>query len=264
MLTPEEYEAKRQARYERLLVASQKAHTEAESRTATAHDMASVIPFGQPILVGHYSEQRDRNYRNRIENNFRKGYELYKRAQELQHRAESVAENNAIFSDDPEATDKLGDKIAELEKLQETYKAVNAAYKKFLKNPATLDACDLSAAYKTIIREFKPDWSGDQPIPSFRLTNNNANIRRLKERAEVVARKQAMRDEDLEINGVRIEGRPSENRIRLFYPGRVPLETYKLLKQHGFRVLRSEGEGAFSAYYNNNALYFIKTYIKTA
>ena len=50
--------------------------------------------------------------------------------------------------------------------------------------------------------------------------------------------------------------------IRVFYPGRVDLNTYKALKQHGFRVLRSEGEGAFSAYYNNNAAYFVKTYIR--
>lgn len=262
MLTKEQYEEKRQARYERLVAAAQKAERESAARWEQGHNMASVIPFGQPILVGHYSEKRDRNYRARIDNQFRKGYELHQRAAELKSRAQSVQDNDAIFSDDPSATEKLSDRITKLEELQAQYKAANAAYKKYLKNPATLDACDLPESTKNLIRNFKPDWSGDQPVPSYRLTNNNANIRRLKERAQVVERKQAAEDKSEEIEGVKVEYSPSENRIRIYYPGRVPLETYKALKQHGFRVLRSEGEGAFSAYYNNNALYFVKVYIK--
>lgn len=262
MYTKEEYEARRQARYDRLLAATEKAEQESASNWNQAHAMASVIPFGQPILVGHYSEKRDRNYRSRIKSKSRKGYELYQKAAELRSRAESVQGNDAIFSDDPEATDKLSEKIAKLEELQAAYKAVNAAYKKFLKNPATLDGADLPESTKNLIREFKPGWSGDQPIPSYRLTNNSANIRRLKERAQVVEQKQAAQDTQEEIDGVRIEYSPSENRIRIYYPGRVPLETYKTLKQHGFRVLRSEGEGAFSAYHNNSALYFVKIHIK--
>ncbi len=31
-----------------------------------AHRMADAIPFGQPILVGHHSEKRDRNYRAKM------------------------------------------------------------------------------------------------------------------------------------------------------------------------------------------------------
>jgi hypothetical protein len=47
----------------------------------------------------------------------------------------------------------------------------------------------------------------------------------------------------------------------MYFPGRVSSEMFKALRQHGFRVLRLMGEGAFSAYYNNNALYFVKTQI---
>ena len=77
MLTQEEYDTKRQARYERLLKAAERASMESQSLHNQAHEMASVIPFGQPILIGHYSEGRDRRYRARIENKFRKGFELY-------------------------------------------------------------------------------------------------------------------------------------------------------------------------------------------
>ena len=262
MYTKQEYEAKRQERYERLKTAARRAGTESESRLNQARGMASVIPFGQPILVGHHSEQRDRNYRSRIENNFRKGYDLYKKSQELESRAESVQDNDAIYSDDPQAVDKLQTKINEAEELQSKFKAVNAAYKKFLKDPSSLDSAPINDTYKALIREYKPEWSGDKPIPSFRLTNNNANIRRLKQRLQVVSKKQAAEDSEEKIDDVRIEYVPTENRIRIFFPARVPLEQYRDLRSHGFRPLRSAGDGAFSAYYNNNALYYIRTKIK--
>jgi hypothetical protein len=263
MLTPEEYEAKRQARYERLKVAAERAQAAGESSLKSGQMMFDFIPMGQPILVGHYSEQRDRNYRERARNKISRGYELYKKAEEFRSRAESIQDNDAIYTDDPNATGKLDEKIAALESLQARYKAINKAHAAYIKNPASLDKCELSDADKTTIQNYTPRYSWEpHPIAPYQLTNLSANIRRLKERLQVVSKKQAMYDEDITINGIRIEGRPSENRLRLFYPGRVDSETYRLLRRHGFRVLRSEGEGAFSAYYNNNALYFVKIHIK--
>jgi hypothetical protein len=109
MYTKEEYEAKRQARYERLLAASERTQAESNSNWSQASAMAKEIPFGQPILVGHHSERADRNYRAKIESKHRKGYELHQKATELASRAESIQRNNAIFSDDPEAVEKLSD-----------------------------------------------------------------------------------------------------------------------------------------------------------
>ena len=257
MLTQEQYEAKRQARYERLMAAAERAERESQASYKRSNDMASVIPMGQPILVGHYSEGRDRRYRDRIHNKMRKGWELAQKAETLRERAAAVENCNAIFSDDPQAVEKLTEKIARLEQRQELMKTANKLVRKDDKEGLR----SLGFSDDVIYRLFNPRW-GAPGFPSYALTNNNANIRRLKERAEQVERKQAMKDEDLEINGVRIEGRPGENRIRLYYGKRVDLETYKLLKQHGFRVLRSEGEGAFSAYYNANALHFVKKYIQ--
>ena len=260
MLTKEQYEEKRQARYERLLAASQKAQNEASHLVAQAHDMASSIPFGQPILIGHYSEGRDRRYRSRIENKFRKGYELHEKASALKERAEGAQGNMAIYSDDPEATDKLSGKIAALEAKQGLMKATNKAIKKNDRAALLeLGYTDLEAT--NWLTKPLPFVSG-LGYPAYEITNNGANIRRLKERAQIVERKQAAEDKSEEIDGIRVEYSPSENRVRVYYPGRVPLDTYTALKQHGFRVLRSEGEGAFSAYYNNSALYFVKAYIK--
>lgn len=259
MLTKEQYEEKRQARYDRLLAAAERAERESTAAYKLSDQMASVIPMGQPILIGHYSEKRDRRYRERIHNKMRKGYELHQKAEYYKERAASVEHCNAIFSDDPEAVAKIGDKVAQLEKRQELMKAAN----KLVRKNDREGLLNMGFTETQVEKLFSPRY-GPPGFPSYELTNNGANIRRLKERAQQVERKQAMKDEDLEINGVRIEGRPSENRIHLYYGKRVDYETYKLLKQHGFRVLRSEGEGAFSAYYNSNALYFIKTYIQKA
>jgi len=260
MLTKEQYEEKRQARYDRLLAASQKAQNEASHLVAQAHDMASGIPFGQPILIGHHSEGRDRRYRSRIENKFRKGFDLYEKSEELKSRATSAAGNDAIYSDDPTATEQIADKITALEAKQELMKATNKAIKK--NDCAALLALGYTDEEATNWLTKPLPFVYGLGYPAYAITNNGANIRRLKERAQVVGRKQAAEDKSEEIDGVKVEYSPSENRVRVYYPGRVPLETYKALKQHGFRVLRSEGEGAFSAYYNNNALCFVKVYIK--
>jgi Domain of unknown function (DUF3560) len=52
--------------------------------------MASVIPFGQPILVGHYSEKSDRRHRSRIHSHVDNWSELDNYAHELERRAASV------------------------------------------------------------------------------------------------------------------------------------------------------------------------------
>jgi len=53
-----------------------------------AKEMASVIPFGQPILVGHHSEGRDRRYRGRINATFDKGFKEMDKAEHYHEQAE--------------------------------------------------------------------------------------------------------------------------------------------------------------------------------
>jgi len=263
MLTQQEYEAKREVRYNRLLAAAERAEHESEAARNESNRIASFIPLGQPILVGHHSEKRHRRALETIRNKARKGYELAKQAEEYRSRAASVEANTSIFSDDPEAVEKLDNKLETLLALQARYKAINSAHAKFLKDPSGLDKCGLSEDDKIIIRNYQPEnsWVA-HPIPPYRLTNLSARIRSAKQRVEIVEKKQSTPDKDEEINGVKIEWRAGENRIRLYYPGRVPADTFKLLRQHGYRALHSVGEGAFSAYYNNNAAYFIRHYIK--
>lgn len=58
------YEAKQKARRERYEKKAEQLRAEAERLHEYAHQMADVIPFGQPILVGHHSETVSRKCAN--------------------------------------------------------------------------------------------------------------------------------------------------------------------------------------------------------
>lgn len=246
------YNAKRSARIERLKARAAKTQAESTSRLARARSMASVIPFGQPILVGHYSEGRDRRYRAKIENNYRKGFEAMEKAKEIESRIESAENNDAIYTEDPQAPEKIVSKLEELEALQARYKAINKAHAAYLKNPASLEKADLSEGDKKLIREWNPAYSFEKhPIQPYTLTNLSANIRRLKQRAQVVEKMQTAETTEKDVNGIKIEFAPNENRVRIHFNARVENDIYKKLKQAGFRHAPSQGKFTFSAYYNN-------------
>lgn len=243
-MTQEEYDAKRQAKIERLEQQAEQAQGTAESLHNRAEEMASVIPFGQPILVGHHSEGRDRRYRSRIENTFRKSFEAQDKAEYYQRRAESAARNHAIFSDDPGACEKLADKIARLERQQELMREANKAIRKGDDEALR----DLGFTDERIIQLKSPDFCGRIGFPNYALTNNSANIRRLKQRVERVAEAQSQPDTQREGPNARVEDCPSENRVRLFFPGKPSEEIRARLKSSGFRW--SSTIGAWQAYRN--------------
>jgi hypothetical protein len=78
-----------QARVEHYETSAQKA----EARRATAHQkadsIADMIPFGQPILVGHHSERRHRRDLAKIDRNMQTAIEEGKKAEHLRGRAEA-------------------------------------------------------------------------------------------------------------------------------------------------------------------------------
>lgn len=269
----EQYEAKRQARYERLLAAAERAEREGSALVNQARDMASIIPFGQPILVGHYSEGRDRRYRGRIENKFRKGYELHQRAEELRSRAKAAANNHAISGDDPDAIDKIKARIAKLERDQELMIAANKAIRAFNRHPeapgarAKLDeACaKLGMTQSHVDHLLQPDFCGRIGFPDYATSNNNANIHRLKDRLKVLEQKattaavlatEGKQEKEETIGAVRIVENYDANRLQIFFPGKPDASIRQQLKAHGFRWAPTEG--AWQAYLSNGAIYWAR------
>ena len=92
-----------------------------------------------------------------------------------------------IRQDDPQAIPKLEKKLAGLEKAQETMKAVNAYYRKH----GTLDGCPhLSPEnLEKLKAAMVSGWHYEKkPFQSWELSNNNAEIRRVRQRIESLTR----------------------------------------------------------------------------
>jgi hypothetical protein len=170
------------ARADRLEEWAAKRAAKSEAALNGARILADGIPFGQPILVGHHSEKRHRRDLDRIDSGMRRGIEHHAMATSMASRADNIraAADHAIYSDDEDAIERLGERIAELETKREARKAANAEYRKA--HRAELAAM---TAYQR---------SQAVPWPSYSISNLGGNIGRLRERLaglEARAKRQA-------------------------------------------------------------------------
>jgi len=249
------YEDKQESKRERLLARAEKADREGDARIARANRDASAIPLGQPILVGHHSEKRDRNFRKRINTNFEKGHELKKKAGNLRGRAASVG-TAGVSSDDPDAVIKLTEQLAELEKKQKLHKAINKALRVSDRTGSDAELKALGLSEKTIAQLKTPDFAGYRGIPSYVLSNNSSNMRRIRQRIEAL-RKAANDQTSEEMHGdIRIVDNVEENRVQIFFPGMPQPDVRKKLKQNGFRW--SPTAGAWQRHRSNAALWWAR------
>lgn len=159
-----------------------------------------------------------------------------------------------IAAGDADAVERLTAELATLEAMQQRMKAVNAAHKAWQKNPASLDTCGLSDADKARIVKYKPQYSWEpHPFAPFQLTNNSANIRRIKARLEAVSKAKATPAKEFDAgNGVRVEDDPPANRVRIFFPGKPDAAVREKLKANGYRWAPTIG--AWQAYRNHRAM----------
>lgn len=233
-----DYEQKRAARIERLRARADAHGAQVDARFATARQIGSAIPFGQPILVGHHSEGRHRRDLARIDANMRKGVEAQKTAEDLERRARAAETSTAVSSDDPDAVAKLRAKVEGLERGCERMKRANAMIRK----GAT--AADLAAFLgwpeTTAAKLLAPDFAGRIGFPDYKLTNDRAELRRLRARIELLERRAiAAPPAPVERDGVRIE--ETDNRVRIFFPSKPDETVRSALKSRGFRWSPSVG-----------------------
>lgn len=167
-----------------------------------------------------------------------------------------------IMSGDSDAVVRLEDELRQAEERQAQMKAINAAHKNFLKNPASLDKSGLSESAKDIVRFYVPAYSWEQhPMAPYQLTNNSANIRRMKDRLEHLKRAKATPDKTIEAaNGLTIEDSPADNRVRLFFPGKPDADVRSELKSNGFRWAPTLG--CWQAYRNNRSIELARKMMK--
>lgn len=231
------YERKQADRKANLEARAANAEAQSAAIYSRAREMAQVIPFGQPILVGHHSEKRDRGFRNRIHNTFGKSFALQEKAEHLAQKAASVG-TGGISSDDPDATSKLRAELATLEATQERMKAANKAIRtNAKKEPAEQVAALVAIGFteQQAANLLEKDFAGRIGFPGYALTNNNANIRRIKARIVDLEKLAERVDVEEEGKGFTYREDTEENRVMFLFEGKPDEATRKLLKAHGFK-----------------------------
>lgn len=227
-----DYEARQEAKRARLERAAERAKAESAASFARARSYTEGIPFGQPILVGHHSEKRHRGALKRQDGAMRKACELSDKAAEYASRAASVG-TGGISSDDPDAVQKLREKLADMTATRDRMKAANAAYRK--RDDAALAALGhpTSAQYDEAL---KTVWSGDRkPHASYELTNLGARIRDTEKRIEELSSRDTLAEEIIEQHGenfVSID--EAGNRVGVKFARRLSKIDYKSVRSHGF------------------------------
>lgn len=232
-----QHEQHQKARRERYLELADKAEAERDATEKQFRQLGDCMN-GQPILIGHHSEKRHRRDWDRQHRRLSKIVSLDKKADHYRDKAESVG-NGGISSDDSDAIAKLRDQLKGRETSQAHMKAVNNAHKRYLKDPASLETVELSPEVKQTIRDHVPTYSWEKhPYAPYELQNNNANIRRIRERIAELEKAATRETTETERDGIRIVENAEENRIQLFFDGKPPAETRQILKRHGFRWSR--------------------------
>ena len=147
--------------------------------------------------------------------------------------------SNAISSGDPQVIEKLTAKLEKCKEAQTHMKNVNAYYRKFGTCVGYPDMSETAA--KGIDSKIEGAYSWDkQPFPSYTLTNNNAEIRRLGKRIADVTRNQEVGFSGWEFNGGRAETNTEMNRLQLFFDERPDKSQCANLKANGFKWAPSQ------------------------
>lgn len=135
-----------------------------------------------------------------------------------------------IQSGDPHALDKLQDKLTKLEGVQRKMREANAEARRSGHPVKISDPDVMQAALRT-----------STPFPAWALSNNNAEIHRLRDRVAALEKaKQAQPKEDVRA-GYTYREDTDAMRVQLIFDGKPDEATRSLLKSHGFRWAPSAG-----------------------
>ncbi len=233
-----DYEAKKQERIECYAARAEKARAQANGLFEGARQVLAPIPPGQPILVGHHSEKMHRRTLARHDRMMDKACAAENRAEYWEQRAAAAESNTSISSDDPQVLEKLRAKLEQLTEAQEAMKKVNRAYKAEKLEELGYSAEQIAALDQRVKNGYS--WE-QQPYPSYLLKNNNANMRRIRQRIVGLEHRAEQKETRETINGVEIVQDVEAHRTLLYFPEVPDKEFRRFIKSKGFRWARSEG-----------------------
>ena len=208
----EERREARKLRYEEL---SEKAEERSIQYSNSRANRILAMPPGQPIIIGHYSEKKARRLHEKAWQDIGKSIEEDKKSKYYKDRAETVENSKVIYNDDPNAIQKLKDKLEYLEKQRELIKK-------------------------------------DENLTSWQLQNVGARIRETKRRIARLEKLEEIEFKDIEFTGGKAIHNKEINRIQLIFDS-IPDESIRTaLKSKGFHWSRREG--AWQREFNENTI----------
>lgn len=247
-----DYEERKQARIDRYRERAEQARQESDELSRKSFSMLEHIPPGQPILVGHHSERGHRKLLERSDRKMEQSIAASEKAAYYEHKAEAAERNTAIFSDDPEALTKLNKKLESLQVAQTRMKQINAYYRKHGTCQGFHGLSDEQA--EKLDDRVRNGYSWEKaPYPAYALSNNNQEIRRLKERIKQLTQAREVGYQGWEFEGGKVVANAENNRLQIFFDEIPSPELRQELKSRGFRWARSEG--AWQRQLTDNAIY---------
>lgn len=170
-------------------------------------------------------------------------HQFYQETQGILDRIRSIAAGKDIIqSDDPDALQKLRDKLEKRQQLQERMKSINAALrlKDTEKGDEKLNELGYNAEQIKGLRT--PDFCGRVGYPSYELSNNNAEIRRLTARIKKLEEvKAAPAAQPEQHEGFQVVENTDAMRLQIIFEDKPDADTRALLKSEGFRWAPSQG-----------------------
>ena len=210
-----DYEERRETRKLRYEELSRKAEERSKQYSNSNANRILMMTPGQPIIIGHHSEKKARKLHKRAWQDIGKSIEEDKKSQYYKNKAESVENNKVIYNDDPNAIQKLKDKLEYLEKQRDLIKA-------------------------------------DENHKTWELQNIGARIRETKRRMTRLEKLDEIEFKDIEFAGGKAIHNKEINRVQLMFDN-IPDENIRTaLKSKGFHWSRKES--AWQREFTENAI----------
>ena len=233
------FEEKREQRIERFRNLAIKKKQLGNSLYDESNKMVSHIPFGQPILVGHHSENAHRRLLQRSRNKTTKAFQELDKSKYYEEKVNNLENDKNIYSDDPEALKKLREKLSKLEEQREEIKSVNKAWRKYAKKKDDSELKKLGfddKQIKIMCNKIEEAYSWEkQPYPKYMLSNLGQNINSVKKRIIRLENINNIEGKEWKINETTVKINKEDNRIRIFFPDKPNSELRTELKRNGFR-----------------------------
>ena len=170
------------------------------------------------------------------DNRYAEFNDFRQRAQKaMRKKLQPYGDGSRIQSNDPDAVIKLREKLASLERAQETMKSGN----KIIRDKKLTDAekIDKLAAIglggKLAIQALKPDCMGCIGFPSYALTNNNAEIRRCKQRIDDLLRESVNAGIAMQSGDIRVF--EDDGRVQFEFPSKPDDAIRAKLRANAFK-----------------------------